>query len=495
MTLVVFVLVAFAAAGAALLVRARPAAAAVIGIGGLVALIVVASGLDPAEAIVIGDGSLAVSGYTRMFLVLGSASGLGLAVAGLLRGSGQDAPAATLAILGACALTLSLTDARAAVLAGTLAGLFGVVVTLAPPGRTSGSAVGIREVRAVVVAGALAIAATAWFGRDLGQLAAQPAVFGLAYLAFAVAVAIRFGAIPFHLWAARLADAAPETALPILTAMAPAAFALVALAWIDASVAPLLVDLGAARAVIVVIAVASIVLAALAALVQEDVEHVVGYSIVGDAGIIVLALAVLDPAAWAPARIWVMAFVVGRAAFAAWAAGIRVRFSTGTLDDLRGWAASSPILAVALGLVALAAVGFPGLLAFDARTSVVGLALDGPVAVVVFVATLLPALYYARLFVVGLSRPGPDRALDGRGAVPPDVDEVPEVAGGSAAGARTTTMHNRAFGAAVIATLMATLALATAAGAFGLPEAAAGSPQAPRRRSRTSSRRRNRRGR
>ena len=55
---------------------------------------------------------------------------------------------------------------------------------------------------------------------------------------------MRFGAIPFHLWAARLTDVVPETALPILTAFAPASLAVVALAWIDASVAPLLVDLG-----------------------------------------------------------------------------------------------------------------------------------------------------------------------------------------------------------------------------------------------------------
>ena len=141
----------------------------------------------------------------------------------------------TLGILGACALTLALTDPRAAVLVATAGGLFGVLVTLVPGGGRAGATVGIREVRAVVVAGTLAIAATAWIGRDLSQLAAQPVVFGLAYLAFAVAVAMRFGAIPFHVWAARLADAVPEAALPILTALAPAAFAIVALAWIDAS--------------------------------------------------------------------------------------------------------------------------------------------------------------------------------------------------------------------------------------------------------------------
>ena len=107
---------------------------------------------------------------------------------------------------------------------------------------------------------------------------------------------MRFGAIPFHLWAARLTDVVPETALPVLTAFAPASLAVVALAWID-------VDGGAAarptstleRYVVLAIAVASIVLAAVAAFVQDDLEHVLGYSIVGDAGVIVLALAVVGP--------------------------------------------------------------------------------------------------------------------------------------------------------------------------------------------------------
>ena len=200
---------------------------------------------DPGQAVAIGGGGIATTAYLRLFLVLGSLVGLGLAVSGLAGGSRRDAPAVTLAILAACGLTLGLVDPRAAVLAATAGGLFGVLVTLIPGNGRAGATVGIRETRAVIVAGALAIAATAWFGRDLSQLAAQPVVFGLAYLAFAVAVAMRFGAIPFHLWAARLTDVVPETALPILTAMAPASLAIVALAWTDASVAPLLVDLGA----------------------------------------------------------------------------------------------------------------------------------------------------------------------------------------------------------------------------------------------------------
>ena len=153
-------------------------------------------------------------------------------------------------------------------------------------GGRVGATIGIRETRAVIVSGALAIAATAWIGRDLSQLAAQPVVFGLAYLAFAVAVAMRFGAIPFHLWAARLTDVVPETSQPILTALAPASLAVVALAWIDSSIAPLLVDLAPERALVLAIAIVSIILAAIAAFVQDDIEHILGYSIVGDAGVV-----------------------------------------------------------------------------------------------------------------------------------------------------------------------------------------------------------------
>ena len=137
-----------------------------------------------------------------------------------------------------------------AVVAATAGGLAGVLVA-APIGAAARAAVvGTRELRALAVAGTLSILATAWLARPLGDLVSVPAVFGAAYLAFAAAVAIRFGAIPFHLWAARVADAAPGVALPLLMAWGPAAFAAVALVWIDQSVAPLVLPFDVERGLI-----------------------------------------------------------------------------------------------------------------------------------------------------------------------------------------------------------------------------------------------------
>lgn len=472
MSLVVFTIVAFVSAGLALSRRARPQATAGVGLVGLVATLLAAVAIDPAQVVVVGSSGLATTAYLRVFLILGTLVGLGLAVAGLAAGTRRDAPAVTLAILGTSGLTLGLVDPRAAVLVATAGGLLGVLVTLIPSDGRAGATIGIRETRSIVVAGALAIAATAWFGRDLSQLAAQPVVFGLAYLAFALAVAIRFGAIPFHLWAARLTDVVPETSLPILMALTPASLAIVALGWTDASVAPLLVDLGPARAIVLTIAIASIVLASVAAFVQDDLEQVLGYSIVGDAGVVILALATLDPESWAPARTWILVFIVARSAFAAWTAGVRAGFWTGRVADLRGWARRSPVLAVAFILVVVASVGFPGLIAFDARTSIVELALDDPLATLVLIGTVAPLAYYGRLLWIGLARP--DRILEPIDAwrprlSPPDVTALRRWL-------RTTWNANRAFTTASVALLLGILALATSAGAFQGPAASAGLP-------------------
>jgi formate hydrogenlyase subunit 3/multisubunit Na+/H+ antiporter MnhD subunit len=475
MSLLPFLLVTGVGSVAALLLRGRESMATGIGLTALVAAIVTALGIESGQVLVVEEAGLATTEYLRLFLVLGALAGLLLVVVGQVAGSRRDAPAVTLGILATSALALSLPDARLAVLAATAGGAFGALVTLVPVGGRAAATVGTRVLRATVVAGTMAVAATAWIGRDLTELAAQPVVFGLAFLTFALAVAIRFGAIPLHTWAARLTDSVPESTLPLVTAWAPAAFAIVALAWADHSIAPLLLDLESARFVVLAVAIASIVLATVAAWIQDDIEHIVGYAIVGDAGVVMLAIAALQPEAWAPARTWILAFVVARSAFAAWAAVTRTVFATGRVADLRGWAIRSPVLGVVFVFVVVASIGVPGLAAFDARAALVDLALEGPLAALVLLATLAPLTYYGRLLYIGVIRPETGRAVGaGAGLGRPVVTplDLTDLRGWLV----RTWSDNRVAGAVGSATLLAVLALAVSAGAFGGSEAAAGLP-------------------
>jgi NADH:ubiquinone oxidoreductase subunit 2 (subunit N) len=389
-SLLPFLFVTIVAAAGSLLLRQRSAAALTVGILGLAVALVVAFTIRPGERLEIGGTILVTTGYARLFLLLGCAAGLCLGVIGVSAGSRRDAPAVMLGTLATVALALALPDARVAVLASTAGALLGVLVTLVPSGRRVGATVGIRETRAVIVAGTLAVVAAAWIGRPLGDVTAQPLVFGLAYLAFALAVAIRFGVIPFHFWAARLADAAPEVTLPVLMAWGPAALAIVALSWIETSVVPVLPEVAGERGVLVAIGLLTLVLAAVAATIQDDLEHVLGYSIMGDAGVVMLALATLGTDAWGPARTWLLAFVVARSASAAWAAAVRAIFWSGRVEDLRGWVLRSPPLAVGFVLIVVASIGLPGLAVWDARTSLVGLLFAPPWQFLVALATLLP---------------------------------------------------------------------------------------------------------
>lgn len=496
MTILPFLVITLGAGAASVLTRQNGRLSPAIGIVGLAAASIAAATISSDEALAVGGGALVGSAYLRVFVLFGSVVALVLALLGLATTSHRSAPGVLLGGIGSAGLALAVADARIAVIAATAGGLLGILVTIVPPASARGVVVAGRELRALAIAGVLAILAAAWIGRPLDELAAEPAVFGLAYLGFAIAVAIRFGAIPFHFWAARLADAAPEVTLPMLMAWSPAAFAVVAFAWADQSVAPLLLPLGVERAIIVAIGAASVVLGTLAAWIQDDLEHVVGYTIIADAGVAILGLAALGPAAWEPARTWVLVFVMVRSAFAAWAVAVRAAFGTRRIDELGGWVVRAPILALAFGVIVIASIGLPGFVAWQARATLIDLTLDGLLFVAVTVGALAQVAVFGRLLMVGLGRPSeavsrgqgerprwpvplPARPLVGQGRTKRALERTSHflIATVDVAKVVPAALHqNRVFIAGLLVLTLSGLAFGVASGGLGVPEAARAVP-------------------
>ena len=157
----------------------------------------------------------------------------------------------------------------------------------------------------------------------------------------------------------------------------------------------------------------TLVAGALAAFVADDLRHAVGYLVIADAGLVLLGFAALDPAAWGPTRVWLVAMAASKTAVAAWSAVMEDRFSTRSVPDLRGWLRHSPIMGAALVVAAIATYGLPGWVAFEARGDLARLAAPD-YAWLIVLAGLATLPTYVRLLLVGTG-PATSRV---RGAAP-----------------------------------------------------------------------------
>jgi hypothetical protein len=353
----------------------------------------------------------------------------------------------------------ALFVATAAGLAG-LAALSGFAPAATGPAGAGTRRLGLDVLRAAVALFAALLAVELLIG-PADVIAGQPFGVGLAALALAGSVALRLGIVPGHAHAARVAEGGPRWGVPILSVWGPALFALACLAAFESAVAPLDPPLGLERGAIAGLGVLTILVGGLAALVQDDVDHVVAYSILQDAALVMLAFASAGAAAWPFAATWLLAFAVAKTALLAWAAVLGRTFGGRSLRGLAGWARRAPVLAVALILIGLATI---------ARLGLVRGALAGPLGTLVVVASLASIAVHGRLLAIGLGGPT-SLVVDARDERlrRPKADLRRRLS----MTARETLAVNRAPLSAGLVLALAVLAAAVGAGAFGLREAAA----------------------
>ena len=147
---------------------------------------------------------------------------------------------------------------------------------------------------------AVAVLRPAWTGQN------DSAIFVLGVLGVGVAIAVRGGAVPFHGPAARLRTRATPLASALLLVWMPAGLGVLAISW---SALAFHVGGEAMNAVVLLlqtIAVATLVLGAVGALVHDELEEVAAYSIVQDGAFVLLALTARGDAAAEPARLWLL---------------------------------------------------------------------------------------------------------------------------------------------------------------------------------------------
>ena len=405
MTLFAFLLVCIFGMLLGLLAQPFARLSRVVAVGSLIAALAAALLLDPNDTATLGEVQIATTWFVCFFLTALTASCLMLCIVGLVTGWPERLAPAALATFAGVGFAISATDPTVALIAAAAATAPAALVASRIRSTPLGTTVGVAELRTLaLVVGASVLAAVTVLNTDWNS--DDPTfMIAIAFVALASAVAVRSGAVPFHVPAALLSRSGEGLGLVLSLVWIPTGFGLVALSW-NATIYGVPSDwLDRAVAAVQLVAVATLIFGAVGAMLHDEIEEVVAYSIIQDTGFILLALTARDADAAQPARLWLLAFILAKSALVAWAATTSWTFGSSNLGDLRGWLRRSPILGLALVGIVLATLGWPGSDVFEARGTLVRLGLPGSVQFLGTAAILLSLAYYLRLMAIGLLTP------------------------------------------------------------------------------------------
>lgn len=221
--------------------------------------------------------------------------------------------------------------------------------------------------------------------------------FAFIFVGFAIKIAL----FPLHTWQPDAYQRAPDGVTPMISALVStvSAYALFRLTYSVFTVEFLLSNPYAAD-IIVVFGSVSVVAGSVLAVMQTEVKRMLAYSSISQFGLVVLAYGLLNDTALVGALIHLFGHAIMKGglflAVGMVAAGVGAR----TVEEYGGLAKRMPFAAGALAVLGIALVGVPPSIGFVGKWFIAVGAIEAgawPVAVVIFLSTMLTLAYIARL--------------------------------------------------------------------------------------------------
>ncbi len=221
-------------------------------------------------------------------------------------------------------------------------------------------------------------------------------LFGLAFIV--VAVAFKFGAVPFHMWLPDVYQGAP-TPVTLFVGAAPKiasfAFAMRVLAEGLGGV----VD--AWQGMLIVLATLSMILGNVVAIAQSNIKRMLAYSTISHVGFILLGVLAGNAAGYRAAMFYTLSYVImTTAAFGIVLWLSRKGFEADALEDYKGLNRKNPWFAFVMLLVMFGLAGVPPTVGFWAKLQVISAVLEVDLIWLAALAVLMSvvgAYYYLRI--------------------------------------------------------------------------------------------------
>ncbi|HJO34749.1 MAG TPA: NADH-quinone oxidoreductase subunit N [Gammaproteobacteria bacterium] len=227
----------------------------------------------------------------------------------------------------------------------------------------------------------------------LGSVEISPVLL-LGTVLVVVGLSYKLGAAPAHAWMPDVAEGAPAPSAAFLTVV-PKIGAAIVLARL---VALFPIDAAALRPLVAALALITMTFGNLAALWQDDLRRMIGWSSVSQSGYALMAVSVVGLSSAAVPALVIFLLGYTTANLAIFAAVTHLRGRTARAD-FSGLASSRPLEATALLIGFLSLVGIPPLIGFVGKLELFRATIDGGyawLAVAAAVNTVVSLFYYLR---------------------------------------------------------------------------------------------------
>ncbi|WNM26994.1 NADH-quinone oxidoreductase subunit NuoN [Demequina capsici] len=253
-------------------------------------------------------------------------------------------------------------------------------------------------------------AASTSYGDVLTAVLASPgdlALFVPGAVLVIVGLLFKLGAVPFHTWSPDAYQAAPTPVTAFMAAATKAAAAAALLRIVFTALYPLEWELSW---MIWTVAIVTMVVGTVVALVQTDIKRMLAYSSVAHAGFILVAFAGFSAQALSAVPFYMLTYGLATIGAFAVITQVREKAEDGTVGGeatrLGQWAGlgrRDPMLAGAMALFLLSFAGIPLTAGFIGKFQAFAAAIDGggwPLVLVAVVASAAAAFFYVRLIVL-----------------------------------------------------------------------------------------------
>jgi NADH-quinone oxidoreductase subunit N len=236
-------------------------------------------------------------------------------------------------------------------------------------------------------------------GAITGEHRSVGLIFGMVFLL--AGIAFKISAVPFHMWTPDVYEGAPTPVTAFFAAAPKVAAMSLIIRVVTVSFGPITHDW---QQIVIFLSIASMVLAAFAAIGQNNLKRLLAYSSIGHVGFALVGLSAGTAVGVEGVAVYMAIYIA--MTIGMFAALLSLRTADGyveTIPQMAGLAQKRPFVAAIIAIIMFSFIGLPPLAGFFAKWQVFLAAIDAHLfvlAVIGVLASAVSAFYYLRIVKV-----------------------------------------------------------------------------------------------